>query len=233
MDAKTTYEVGRARHKGVGKCCFRTRCCWPCSFMHGGFLCYAANTPNFLRCLCCRLRALNKNRDRDLQVSFDDEPYCARGEIRQFTMTNLNSYGAGMALYDAKVLNDRVSPKDWKLEVFTRGGPFSVIGMTTAKKLLKLRCGSIPIVHQPGRVEMKLQRGEYFQMDGEPWLLNVGCTAIVEPNMRVLMLCPVEHGPGAGVWDGVQRRSFWEQQLRPPPRRPTVDGVELPSKSPV
>jgi len=153
---------------------------------------------------------------RDLQIKFDNEPYAWLRDIRQLTLTNLNSYGAGMLLFDAEAMNTDVSPKDWKLEAFSREGPCSVIGMTAAKKVLGVACGSVHIAHQPGKVEMEVGRGEYFQMDGEPWVLNTGCTAIVEPNMRVRMLCPVESGAGAGIWDGKQKRSFWEQQLRPP-----------------
>merc|ERR1711920_599175 len=85
---------------------------------------------------------------------------------------------------------------------------------TAAKKVFGLACGSVPITHQASKIEMKLQRGEYFQMDGEPWVLNVGCTAVVEPNVRVCMLCPVESGHGGGVWDGKQKRTFWEAQMQ-------------------
>merc|ERR1711920_1041199 len=89
--------------------------------------------------------------------------------------------------------------------------------MTTSKKVLGAPFGSIPIAHQPGHVEMQLRKGEYFQMDGEPWVLNSGCTAIVEPNIRVRMLCPVQDGPGAGVWGGKQKRDFWRKQFASPP----------------
>merc|ERR1711920_1202986 len=98
--------------------------------------------------------------------------------------------------------------------------------MTTSKKVLGAPFGSIPIAHQPGHVEMQLRKGEYFQMDGEPWVLNTGCTAIVEPNMRVRMLCPVESGThGVGFWSGKQKRSFWGAQLRT--RSAHSSGVEL------
>lgn len=220
MDAKTTYEVGRARHQGVGKYCFQTRCWYPFSFIHGGFLCYALNAPNVCRCFCCRSRPLND----DLDVYFDNEeggPFSMseQGDIRQLTFTNLNSYGAGMMLYDAQAIRDNVSPMDWKLETFTREGPMSVIGLTTAKKIMKLPCGSVPVLRQPGHIELSLKRGQYFQMDGEPWLLNTKCTATVEPNVRVRMLCPLEGGPGGGVWSDKQKRSFWEASLVAAKRR--------------
>ena len=95
MDAHTAYEVGRVRSSALGKCCFRTRCCPPCRFLHGGLLCYALNGPNCARCLCCRTRALNE----DLEVKFDDDPGTITfpTSIRQFTLTNLNSYGATAA----------------------------------------------------------------------------------------------------------------------------------------
>jgi len=167
-----------------------------------------------------------------LKVTFDKGVYTSEGEVRQFTLTNLNSYGAGMVLYDAQVLREIVSPNDWKLEVFALEGPFSVIGMTLAKKLMGIPCGSIPIVKQTGRVEMVLRRGEYFQMDGEPWVLNVGCNAIIEPNRKVRMLCPLDQeGPGLGCWLGKQKRSFWEAQMSSNDGALLPLEVELPEKA--
>lgn len=56
---------------------------------------------------------------------------------------------------------------------------------------------------------MKLKKGQFFQMDGEPWILSAGCTATIQPSTRVRMLCPLQSGPGAGIWDR-QKRAFWE-----------------------
>ncbi|CAE7208944.1 DGKA [Symbiodinium sp. CCMP2592] len=212
MDARTTYEVGKARQGRLGRACFQLRCLWPFSFIHGGFLCYACKAPNVLRVCCCRKKALNK----DLSLWFDgsEEAYSFRGrdEFRQFTLTNINSYGAGMALYGKQRFRHAVSPTDWRLEAFTLHGPVSVIGMTTAKKFLGLPCQScsIRIDHQPARVDLELTRGQYFQMDGEPWYLSAACTATIEPNTQVKMLCPPLNGPGAGVWGSRQERSFWK-----------------------
>jgi len=211
MDARTTYEVGKARQGRLGRACFQLRCLWPFSFIHGGFLCYACKAPNVLRVCCCRKKALNK----DLSLWFDgsEEAFSFRGrdEFRQFTLTNINSYGAGMALYGKQRFRHAVSPTDWRLEAFTLHGPVSVIGMTTAKKFLGLPCQScsIRIDHQPARVDLELTRGQYFQMDGEPWYLSAACTATIEPNTQVKMLCPPLNGPGAGVWGSRQERSFW------------------------
>ena len=67
------------------------RCFSPCSFIHGGLLCYGLNGPNCLRCFCCRTRPLNSG--DDLTVKLDGQDCSFRGQIRQFTLTNLNSYG--------------------------------------------------------------------------------------------------------------------------------------------
>lgn len=210
MDAHTAYEVGRVRSSGFGKCCFRMRCFPPCRFLHGGLLCYALNGPNCARCLCCRTRALND----DLEVRFDDDPGTVTfpSSIRQFTLTNLNSYGAGMLLYGSEAVRRQVSPNDGRLEVFTRQGPYGVIGMTLSKKVLKAPCGNVDIAFQPHRVEMRLKKGQHFQMDGEPWVLNAACTAVIERHTKVRMLCPSEDGPGAGVWSGCQKRHFWHSR---------------------
>lgn len=205
MDAATAFEVAKVRSSRFGQCCFRTRCIPPCQFIHGGLLCYGMNAPNCLRCLCCRTRPLNKD---DLEVKLDGEDFRFDGPIRQFTLTNLNSYGAGMMLYGS---NEHVSPNDGKLEVFTREGPYGVVSMTLNKKLLQTSCCDIPVLHQPKKVEMKLKRGQYFQMDGEPWVLNAPCTATVERHTRVSMLCPNTDGAGPGEWSGCQKRHFWER----------------------
>ena len=112
MDAHTAYEVGRVRSSGFGKCCFRMRCVPPCRFLHGGLLCYALNGPNCARCLCCRTRALND----DLEVRFDDDPGTVTfpSSIRQFTLTNLNSYG----LPDASSGGSPIHRAEWLLSMF-------------------------------------------------------------------------------------------------------------------
>jgi len=218
MDARTAYEVGRARQGGIGAWCFRLRCCWPCKFMHGGFFCYGVNAPNPFRCCCCRRRPLNE----DLEVHMDSasEPLMFPNEgVQQFTVTNLNSYGAGMSVFSSQEFRDQVSPVDWKLEAFTKNDGKSLVSMTLAKKIIKAPCHNTPIMCQPGRVELRLRKGEHFQLDGEPWLLNSGCTAVIEPYARVHMICPVEHGPGAGAWGRAHKRSFWSAAIDPARQR--------------
>ena len=98
-------------------------------------------------------------------LRLDGEECHFDGPIRQFTLTNLNSYGAGMLLYGP---HDEVSPNDGKLEAFTREGPYGVYSMTINKKLLRAGCGNLPILSQPKRVEMKLKRGalRYISFNG-------------------------------------------------------------------
>eukprot|EP00930_Biecheleria_cincta_P023273 TRINITY_DN16845_c0_g1_i2.p1 TRINITY_DN16845_c0_g1~~TRINITY_DN16845_c0_g1_i2.p1 ORF type:complete len:482 (-),score=64.05 TRINITY_DN16845_c0_g1_i2:128-1501(-) len=223
MDAETAYEVGRSRKGVIGKCCFRSRCIRPCRFVHGGLLCYVYNAPDIFRCCCCRTRALN---DDDLQVRLqsDAEPSCGErdifrkgeSEFRQFTLTNLNSYGAGMDLYGEAA---SVSPNDGQLEAFTLEGPCSVAAVAMAKKVARASCGSVPVLHRAKTVKLMLKEGQYFQMDGEPWRLNAGCSAVVELNRQVTMLCPPVSGHGAGDWSGKQQRCFWE--------KPSVLGQDL------
>lgn len=210
MDAKTALDVSEARRRQLGKCCFRMRCPKPFQAVHGGFCCYAANAPNILKCWCCRTQALNSS-DDGMTVDLDERTYNIPGEVRQFTLTNLNSYGAGMLLYDNEAMA-KVKPNDGKLEVFTREGPWSVLGMTVAKKVLKSPCGSVRMTEQASSVKMTLKKGEFFQMDGEPWILNNGCEAEVALNCKVRMLCPLAQGSGAGIWARCQERSFWTRQ---------------------
>jgi len=218
LDAKTAYDVATARDTWLGKRCFQFRCCWPFRFLHGGLLCYCLKAP--MRCLCCRTRPLAGGRccldEKEMHISFtvNGEKHqhqfqhgLQHAEVRQFTLANLNSYGAGMLLYSP----EEISPNDGKLEVFTLEGPGGVIGMTLNKKVLKAPCGNIPLLAQPEEVEMNLQTGQYFQMDGEPWRLNIPCKATVKLNRRVKMLCCQEDGQGAGDWSGSQKRSFWDR----------------------
>eukprot|EP00930_Biecheleria_cincta_P087905 TRINITY_DN77145_c0_g1_i1.p1 TRINITY_DN77145_c0_g1~~TRINITY_DN77145_c0_g1_i1.p1 ORF type:complete len:711 (+),score=87.05 TRINITY_DN77145_c0_g1_i1:156-2135(+) len=212
MDAKTTFEVGEARSGKLGKCCFRNRCRKPCRSLHGGLCCYAANAPNIFRCCCCRTSALNSSED-GMMVELDGQSYPIPGEVRQFTFTNLNSYGAGMLLYDRETMTT-VKPNDKKLEVFTRQGPWSVVGMTLAKKVLRSPCGSVHLAAQVESAKVTLKKGEFFQMDGEPWILSNGCEAEISHNGLVTMLCPLAEGPGqnrsgAGIFARSEDRSFW------------------------
>ena len=102
---------------------------------------------------------------------------------------------------------------------------FKVIGMTLTKKVLKAPCGNVDIAFQPRRVEMRLKKGhvgmlqalqlafssasaesqrasslaagQHFQMDGEPWVLNAACTAVIE------------RFPGCGPAQHVQCQREW------------------------
>eukprot|EP00913_Durusdinium_trenchii_P022368 g21013.t1 len=60
--------------------------------------------------------------------------YAFGHEVRQLTLANLNSYGAGMLLYSP----EEISPNDGKIEVFTLADPAGVVGMTLSKKVLKV-----------------------------------------------------------------------------------------------
>ncbi|CAK9064163.1 Diacylglycerol kinase (DAG kinase), partial [Durusdinium trenchii] len=204
LDAQTAYDVAKARDTRLGRFCFQCRC-WPFRSLHGGFLCYCLKAPNCLRCLCCRTRALagrrcwsHFSREKEMEVAFTcnghRNVYAFGHEVRQLTLANLNSYGAGMLLYSP----EEISPNDGKIEVFTLADPAGVVGMTLSKKVLKVPCGNIKILEQPEKVEMELKTGQYFQMDGEPWLLNIPCTATVERFKQVKMLCCLQGGDGAG-----------------------------------
>merc|ERR1719359_550405 len=105
-----------------------------------------------------------------------------------------------------------VHPDDGLLELFTLQGPLSIMQMTVAKKLLHLQRGNVQVLEHPHRVEIEMQTGQFFQMDGEPWMLKEGCTVIIEHHTKVRMLCPPREGDGAGVWHGRQRRDFWSMQ---------------------
>lgn len=198
MDAQITHGVHLARRDSCGRCCFRTGI---------GKVCYVMHAP--LRCCCCAAPPL------DLQVHYvpaeSQDPTAtlpmALGEARQFTMTNINSYGAGQVLFSSEDL-ERVRPNDGLLEVFTVADPLAL-------GLLNNPFGARTTPFQQARrVEMTFSSGQFFQLDGEPFFVDAECRVTVEHHRKVRLLCPPERrgqNAAGGVWRGRHRRAFWRE----------------------
>ncbi|CAK0826054.1 unnamed protein product [Prorocentrum cordatum] len=196
MDAQITHGVHLARRDSCGRCCFRAGI---------GKVCYVVHAP--CRCCCCASPTL------DLQVNYvpaDSHNSAALpmvlGEARQFTMSNINSYGAGRVLFSSEDL-ERVRPNDGLLEVFTVADPLA-LGLLSNPLVAR----STPF-QQARRVEMTLGGGQFFQLDGEPFFVDAECRVTVEHHRKVRLLCPPEGRAGqhaaGGVWRGRQKRAFW------------------------
>jgi hypothetical protein len=119
--------------------------------------------------------------------------------VRQLTMLKLNSYGSGAVVHSDATLR-RVRPMDGKLELF---GVKNICSLTC----LNLGLQSAKNVQQVDRMRLTLEKGEYFQMDGEGWQLTCGCDVEVSLNKKVPMLRPPVCR--TGIWRGRQVPGFW------------------------
>merc|ERR1719382_75017 len=97
------------------------------------------------------------------------------GNVRQFTMTNINSYGAGRVLFSNEDLQ-KVRPNDGLLEFFTVPDPLS-LGLLNIARSTKFT--------QASRVELMLSSGQFFQLDGEPFFIDAECHVIVEHHKKL------------------------------------------------
>jgi len=195
MDAKTTQRVAGARRDRCGQCIFRAGC---------GKACYLVHAP----CPCCPGRTLLP----DLSVKYfrsKAEFDVCRGEspleydfgstARQFTLTNINSYGAGQNIFSSRDY-ENVKPNDGQLEVFTASGLCDGLSIV-------LRGAKIDKAY---RVQMSFEEGQFFQMDGEPFVVDAPCEVTVEFHRKVSMLRPPATGSAAGYWLPGKPPSFWD-----------------------
>eukprot|EP00928_Gymnodinium_smaydae_P024635 TRINITY_DN19876_c0_g2_i1.p1 TRINITY_DN19876_c0_g2~~TRINITY_DN19876_c0_g2_i1.p1 ORF type:complete len:585 (+),score=69.87 TRINITY_DN19876_c0_g2_i1:129-1757(+) len=126
------------------------------------------------------------------------------GPVRQLTLTNINSYGAGRVVYSDQDLPD-VRPADGRIELFT-------VGSSCSFGLLMGQCRTATLISRTKRLQFTLDSAEYVQMDGEAWLNPLPCEVEVTLNRRVQMLRP----PACpqGIWRGRQTPGFWRPDAR-------------------
>jgi len=124
-----------------------------------------------------------------------------RGRFRQFMLLNINSYGSGLNVLPPGRAGVSVqpSPRDGTLEVLALSNALSSLGVFA-------RISLPTYVTSTGRIAFRLSAGEWMQLDGEPWRLDVGCDLIVEPHRKVTMLCAPAMAP---FWCGHCRPDFW------------------------
>eukprot|EP00930_Biecheleria_cincta_P026578 TRINITY_DN18718_c0_g2_i1.p1 TRINITY_DN18718_c0_g2~~TRINITY_DN18718_c0_g2_i1.p1 ORF type:complete len:888 (+),score=130.26 TRINITY_DN18718_c0_g2_i1:371-2665(+) len=240
LDGRVTYGVAQTRGHGCGKCCFASRCPG-CPKLHGGLLCYAIHAP-IPRLPCCR------SEPAKIEVSYKDGPQgdwtlMQETEFRelkgqQFTLTNLNSYGAGMQIFaedkyhpHPKTRDNYVAdPQDELLEAFTVTSERQLASMTIFRKLMNCllfwRCrnaGTRPIVKQARSFKIKVDESQWFQMDGEGIMIDGKSEVHITHRRQVAMILPPNAekdadghvNKDAGIWHSM-KYDFWEQQ-RPPP----------------
>ncbi|CAE7722591.1 mycC [Symbiodinium sp. CCMP2592] len=76
------------------------------------------------------------------------------------------------------------------------------------------------VLARPAALKMVLERAEAMQMDGESWMLPVGCEVEVKWHRQVRMLRPPSCPPG--VWRGRQVAGFWHPRAKAQPRRSSI-----------
>merc|ERR1712217_111821 len=108
-------------------------------------------------------------------------------------------YASGRVVFSRDDLAE-VAPADGRFEVFAVQNACS-FGFIVGS------CSSARVVARTDYLDMALEEGEYFQMDGESFLLDAGCQVEVERNRQVKMLRPPTCRPG--IWSGRMTPGFW------------------------
>jgi len=202
LDAKVAYHVDQARSSSsFVRACFRRGL---------GKLVYAWQ--GVRRCCCQHLisRTIGQMRTIPAKSDIEDmeimspslqecEADCARGRLRQLMLVNINAYGGGCDVMP-RGITPLPSPSDGVLEVMgVRNAAFSVAMFARLKRPAYLT-GTKSLA-------FRLEEGEYMQLDGEPWRLDVGCDLLVEQHRRVIMLRAPPEGP---FWERRFSPDFWE-----------------------
>jgi len=203
LDAKVAAYVDDARsNSACGRWCFRRGC---------GKLCYAWQgirrsccinlLSRSMRCLRTVPAKSETEAMQDMDPSLEElHADCARGRLRQLMLVNINSYGAGLDVLPPSSCVDAVpSPSDGLLEVLgVRNAACSVALFARAKRPAYITsCQAIAF---------RLDKGQYMQLDGEPWYLDVGCDVLVEKHRKLTMLC----APPQAFWRGHITPDFWK-----------------------
>lgn len=205
MDASVTYGVERARKSCLGRLCFLFGC---------GKVCYGVQAHR-LQCCCSPTLSLQ---DGKVQLRTSTSPAATTPWVshevertRQITLLNINSYGSGRVVLTHDDLLD-TSPSDQLLELVSVRNACS-FGCVMAG-------GTAQVLARPAGLKMVLERAEAMQMDGESWMLPVGCEVEVKWHRQVRMLRPPSCPPG--VWRGRQVAGFWHPRAKAQHRRSSI-----------
>merc|ERR1719343_1939459 len=88
-----------------------------------------------------------------------------RGRMRQLMLVNINSYAAGLNVLRESSLLAPPSARDGILEVLAVRNLLSTVCMFGG-------CSKPAYLASATRVALRLKRGEWMQLDGEPWYLD-------------------------------------------------------------
>lgn len=233
MDARTAGGVDRSRNQVVGRCCFRRGCGKFCYGWQGlrhalwarlltkSLEIFSVAMPS-QEALLNRRTVLSNYRNsqassgsggRKPPSPMPSEPPLEdfgeqlrelnvqgrRGRMRQLMLVNINSYAAGLNVLREGSLLAPPSARDGILEVLAVRNLLSTVCMFSG-------CSKPAYLASATRVALRLKRGEWMQLDGEPWCLDAGCDVLVERHRSVTMLCAP---PDAPWWSGHVNPGYW------------------------
>merc|ERR1740129_2139381 len=90
------------------------------------------------------------------------------------------------------------SPADGRIDVLMWRNPFAIAGTA-------LGWSRPSHIASAGEVALTLDAGQFMEVDGEPWQLDVGCDLLVRHHRQVTMLC----APFDASSRSAARRRFW------------------------
>lgn len=114
-------------------------------------------------------------------------------------MVNINSYAAGLDVLGSVNTSQKPHPADGVLEVLAVRNPLTNLAMF-------MRIAYPTYLASANAIAFRLDAGEWMQVDGEPWHLDVGCDVLVEFYRGVHMLRAPDEGP---FWRGHVSPDFW------------------------
>jgi len=233
MDARTAGAVDRSRNQVLGRCCFRRGCgkfCYGWQGLRHAFWArlltksletFAVAMPS-QEALLNRRTVLTNYRNSAASSGSGRKPRSTtssaeppleefgerlrelnvqgrRGRLRQLMLVNINSYAAGLNVLRESSLLAPPSARDGILEVLAVRNLLSTVCMFGG-------CSKPAYLASATRVALRLKRGEWMQLDGEPWYLDAGCDVLVERHRSVTMLCAP---PDAPWWSGHVNPGYW------------------------
>eukprot|EP00397_Hematodinium_sp_SG-2012_P032541 GEMP01034651.1.p1 GENE.GEMP01034651.1~~GEMP01034651.1.p1 ORF type:complete len:463 (+),score=93.42 GEMP01034651.1:106-1494(+) len=124
-----------------------------------------------------------------------------RGRVRQLSFCNINSYAGGHVVYGED--GPEQKPNDGLLEVLSARN-----GWHGTEILCRLT--TLDYVATTSKVVLETQRGEYMQVDGEPWHMPCPAEVRLERHKAVRLL---RAPPFAPDWGKKQKYEFWTQSM--------------------
>eukprot|EP00403_Amphidinium_massartii_P005829 CAMPEP_0178382770 /NCGR_PEP_ID=MMETSP0689_2-20121128/6661_1 /TAXON_ID=160604 /ORGANISM="Amphidinium massartii, Strain CS-259" /LENGTH=527 /DNA_ID=CAMNT_0020002977 /DNA_START=38 /DNA_END=1621 /DNA_ORIENTATION=+ len=123
-------------------------------------------------------------------------------QLRQLMLVNINSYAAGLRVLPSRKKDGKPpTPNDGKFEVLSLGTALGGLGLYAG-------CWSPRYSTSTSALALSIDAGNYMQLDGEPWYLEVDCDILVEWHRPLTMM-----RADGGYWRKHIRPDFWDQDV--------------------